>query len=104
MSRTEFNFDESSFWRRGLQDLDLFQCCGHMKSAVVFAMQNKILLRIYSTSRVSPRPMWFIFSHSRDRVSTLFFAGQEEDSSHHDVCSLLQQDGSIPHFYDLIPG
>jgi len=34
----------------------------------------------------------------------LFFAGQEEDNNHHDVCSVLQQDGSIPHFYDLIPG
>jgi hypothetical protein len=35
---------------------------------------------------------------------TLFFAGQEEDINHHDLWGLLQQDGSIPHFYDIIPG
>jgi hypothetical protein len=41
MSHTEFSFDASSFWRRGLKDLDLFQCWRYMKSAVEFAVQNE---------------------------------------------------------------
>ena len=95
----------STFWRRGFQDLDLFQWWGHIKSAVELMMQNEnSLTHLQQITCIPKAYVIHILSLTRSCIDPLFFAAQDEDSNHHDVCSLLQQDGSIPHFYDIIPG
>jgi hypothetical protein len=77
-SHTAFNFDASSFWRRGLQDVDLFQCWGHIKSEVEFAMQNEnSLTHLQHLTCIPKAYVIHILSLTRSRIDPYFLLARK---------------------------